>query len=64
MLILRLSKREDQALIPISTILKFSAQAGYSYSASEVLRGICSAGILLMINVRGSYTRDIINDKC
>ena len=25
MLILRLSKREDQALIPISTILKFSA---------------------------------------
>ena len=26
MLILRLSKREDQALIPISTILKFSAQ--------------------------------------
>ena len=26
MLILRLSKREDQALIQISTILKFSAQ--------------------------------------
>ena len=27
MLILRLSKREDQALIPLSTILKFSAQS-------------------------------------
>ena len=26
MLILRLSKREDQALAPLSTILKFSAQ--------------------------------------
>ena len=30
MLILRLSKREDQALIPISTILKFSAR-DYGY---------------------------------
>ena len=33
MLILRLSKREDQALIPISTIQKFSAQ-GKHYSTN------------------------------
>ena len=52
MLILRLSKREDQALIPISTILKFSALGivmktftiggyrqfcGYQYFCDEIL---------------------------
>ena len=35
MLILRLSKREDQALIPISTILKFTAQLFYSWISSR-----------------------------
>ena len=34
MLILRLSKREDQALIPISTILKFSAQKTFCGSTT------------------------------
>ena len=37
MLILRLSKREDQALIPISTILKFSAlKIDKSYSDNGI----------------------------
>ena len=37
MLILRLSKREDQALIPISTILKFSAQVSYQKLSIQLL---------------------------
>jgi len=37
MLILRLSKREDQALIPISTILKFSALDVLLNSTNNIL---------------------------
>ena len=36
MLILRLSKREDQALIPISTILNFSAQLSFYFYPKTV----------------------------
>jgi len=38
MLILRLSKREDQALIPISTILKFSAQLAGILMVNRLIR--------------------------
>ena len=47
MLFLRLSKREDQALIPISTILKFSALG--RYPVSETKHGVFVSAKILTI---------------